>query len=103
MTLKELREGDWAQVIRIRGRGPFRRRLMEMGFIPGALVFVQKYAPLKDPIEFVIMGYHVSLRIAEADLVEVTTDLIPPEHFERRRGFRRGRGRSRRNRRWIKE
>lgn len=71
MTLRDLQEGDWAKIIRVRGRGPFRRRLMEMGFVPGSTVFVEKYAPLRDPVEFVIMGYHVSLRMEEAAHVEV--------------------------------
>lgn len=70
-TLRDCREGDRARVLAVGGQGAFRRRLMEMGFIPGADVFVQKYAPLRDPIEFVIKGYHVSLRRNEAALVSV--------------------------------
>ena len=48
------------------GSGTFRKRLQEMGFIRGSEVFVEKYAPLRDPIELVIKGYHVSLRVEEA-------------------------------------
>ncbi|MDH3774002.1 MAG: ferrous iron transport protein A, partial [Deltaproteobacteria bacterium] len=51
---------------RLNGRGTFRKRLQEMGFIRGSEVFVEKYAPLRDPIELVIKGYHVSLRVEEA-------------------------------------
>jgi len=99
MTLKDLKEGDWAQIVRVRGRGPFRRRLMEMGFVPGEAVYVEKYAPLRDPIDFLIMGYHVSLRIEEADMVEVTTSPVTtgvpwgrrggPKRGRRGRGWRR--------------
>lgn len=51
---------------------------MEMGFIPGETVFVQRYAPLKDPIEFVIKHYHVSLRREDSSFVEVT---LPPRRL----------------------
>jgi Fe2+ transport system protein FeoA len=93
MTLRDIKEGDYARIIHIRGSGPFRRRLMEMGFVPGETVFVQRYAPLRDPVEFIIMGYHVSLRRADASMIEVISPLSdhkpsvlaePP----RRRGWR---------------
>ena len=51
------------------GSGTFRKRLQEMGFIRGSEVFVEKYAPLRDPIELVIKGYHVSLRVEEASQI----------------------------------
>ncbi|MDP8256369.1 MAG: FeoA family protein [Candidatus Alcyoniella australis] len=70
-TLRDCREGDVATVLRVHGSGAFRRRLIEMGFTPGSVVRVEKYAPLKDPVEFVLKGYHVSLRREEADLVQV--------------------------------
>lgn len=70
-TLRECREGDRVRVVSVGGQGAFRLRLMEMGFVPGVDVFVQKYAPLRDPIEFVVKGYHVSLRRTEASLVTV--------------------------------
>jgi len=72
-TLLDLRQGESAQIIKIRGRGHFRRRLMEMGFVKGKEITVVKSAPLQDPIEYKIMGYHVSLRQSEAQLVEVLT------------------------------
>jgi ferrous iron transport protein A len=69
--LNELKTGDRAIIERVLGMGRFRHRLMEMGFVPGAEIFVQKYAPLKDPIEYIIKGYHVSLRHEEAEKVLV--------------------------------
>jgi Fur family ferric uptake transcriptional regulator len=65
-NLSQLQESQQAVIKRIDGGGHFRHRLMEMGFTPGTQVYVEKYAPLKDPIEFVIKGYHVSLRRDEA-------------------------------------
>ncbi|MCK7521455.1 MAG: ferrous iron transport protein A [Ignavibacteriales bacterium] len=61
-TLYDLSEGDDGIILKIKGRGQFRQRLMEMGFIPGKRVSVVKKAPLRDPVEYRIMGYHVSLR-----------------------------------------
>ena len=66
IPLSEFREGERGVIIRLNGGGTFRKRLQEMGFIRGSEVFVEKYAPLRDPIELVIKGYHVSLRVEEA-------------------------------------
>ena len=71
MNLSELREGQAAKVLRVGGNGPFRRRLLEMGFLRGTEVYVEKYAPLKDPIELILKGYHVSLRVEEAAHIEI--------------------------------
>lgn len=71
MNLSELREGQTATVARIGGEGPFRRRLLEMGFLRGTQIYVEKYAPLKDPIELILKGYHVSLRVEEAADIHV--------------------------------
>ena len=71
MNLSELREGQTATVTRIGGEGPFRRRLLEMGFLRGTQIYVEKYAPLKDPIELILKGYHVSLRVEEAADIHV--------------------------------
>ena len=73
MKLSELKEGQKAIIVKIYGRGTFRKRLSEMGFVRGKEITVIKYAPLKDPIEYNIMGYEVSLRRSEAELIEVTT------------------------------
>lgn len=71
MNLSELKEGQTATVCRIGGAGPFRRRLLEMGFLRGTEVYVEKYAPLKDPIELILKGYHISLGVDDAARVEV--------------------------------
>jgi ferrous iron transport protein B len=71
MTLNDLHTGDTATIIRIRGRGAFRKRITEMGFIRGKPVRVLKSAPLKDPVEYRILESNVSLRRSEAELIEV--------------------------------
>ena len=71
MSLSELREGQTASIVRVQGEGPFRRRLLEMGFLRGTEVYVEKYAPLRDPIELILKGYHLSLRVDEAARIEV--------------------------------
>lgn len=71
MDLSELKEGQTATVARVGGDGPFRRRLLEMGFLRGTDVYVEKYAPLRDPIELILKGYHVSLRMNEAARIQV--------------------------------
>jgi len=68
---------------------------MEMGFVPGETVFVQRYAPLRDPVEFVVKQYHVSLRRADAAMVEVVFLPIDQETADsgdklRARGWRHG-------------
>ena len=71
LTLYDLVEGEKAYIVKIKGRGQFRQRIMEMGFVTGKQVAVVKKAPLRDPIEYKIMGYDVSLRKSEARLIEV--------------------------------
>jgi Fe2+ transport system protein FeoA len=71
MTLNQLRSGQSATVRRVSGEGAIRRRLMDMGLVRGAQVDVVKSAPLGDPVEYRLHGYHLSLRRAEAGLVEV--------------------------------
>lgn len=80
MLLSELHTGESAIVVRVSGHGGFRRRIMEMGFVRGKEVKVLLNAPLKDPIKYQVMGYEVSLRRAEAAMIEVTTEheLAPP-------------------------
>ncbi len=70
-TLAELKEGDKGIITKVKGRGAFRKRIIEMGFVVGKPVIVIKNAPLRDPIEYNIMGYEVSLRRSEAALIEV--------------------------------
>jgi len=71
ITLYDLAEGEEGIILKIKGRGQFRQRLSEMGFVVGKKVSVIKKAPLRDPIEYKIMGYHISLRNSEAQLIEV--------------------------------
>jgi len=66
IPLSRFKEGECGVIIKVQGSGAFRKRLQEMGFIKGTEVFVEKYAPLRDPVELVIKGYHVSLRVGEA-------------------------------------
>ena len=74
MRLSELKTGESATILKVTGHGGFRRRIMEMGFIRGQRVEVILNAPLKDPIEYKIMGYDISLRRTEADMVVVLSD-----------------------------
>ena len=71
--LSELKTGEQGIIERVTGVGRFRQRLMEMGFVPGAEIVVEKFAPLRNPIEYVLKGYHVSLRHDEAEKVMVRT------------------------------
>ena len=71
--LSDVKTGDTAIITKVLGRGAFRKRITEMGFVKGKEVTVIKSAPLLDPIEYEIMGYKVSLRRSEAELVEVLT------------------------------
>ena len=73
MKLSELQNGESGIITKVMGRGAFRKRITEMGFVRGKKVTVIKNAPLRDPIEYSIMGYDVSLRRSEASLVEVIT------------------------------
>lgn len=70
-TLKELLPGQKGRVIKVAGGGAIRRRLLDMGVIPGAEIQMERYAPMGDPIEIKIRGYHLSLRMEEAEMVEI--------------------------------
>jgi len=73
-NLRELREGEKGIITKIRGRGEFRKRIIEMGFIRGKWVTVIKAAPLQDPVEYRILDSNVSLRLEEAELIDVVTE-----------------------------
>lgn len=73
MKLSELRTGDKGVIVKVMGRGAFRKRIIEMGFIRGKEVVVIQNAPLKDPIQYRLMGYDISLRRSEAALIEVVS------------------------------
>jgi Fe2+ transport system protein FeoA len=84
-SLRDLREGDRAVIQAVCGEGAFKRRLLEMGFMPGTVVLIKKYAPLRDPIELVIKGYHVSLRREEAQRVLVRRGSIQTQGNDRKK------------------
>lgn len=71
MTLAELKNGQNGVISKVHGRGPFRKRITEMGFVRGKIISVIKNAPLNDPIEYRLMDYNVSLRRNEAALIDV--------------------------------
>lgn len=71
MVLSELKTGESAIITKINGRGEFRKRITEMAFIKGQVVHVIKNAPLKDPVEYSLLGYEISLRRSEAEQIEV--------------------------------
>ena len=71
MTLKESRVNFSYRVVKIHGSGPFKRRIMDMGLTKGAEIFVRKVAPLGDPLEITVRGYELSVRKADAEMIEV--------------------------------
>lgn len=70
-TLKNVKVGQTVKVVKLHGEGPVRRRIMDMGITKGVEIYVRKVAPLGDPIEIFIRGYELSLRKADAEMVEV--------------------------------
>lgn len=74
MTLKDLRRGKSATVLKLNGEGALRRRIMDMGITRGTRLTVLKVAPLGDPIEISVRGYSLSLRKEDAALIEVSAD-----------------------------
>ncbi len=71
MLLSEMKENQTARIVHVGGNGALRRRILEMGILKGSEVYVEKYAPLKDPMELIVKGYHVSLRVEEAARISV--------------------------------
>lgn len=71
MQLNEVKESQKATITRVGGNGALRRRILEMGILKGTEIYVEKYAPLRDPLELVIKGCHVSLRVEEAANISV--------------------------------
>ena len=71
MTLKEAKIGQTVTVKKLTGEGAVKRRIMDMGITKGVEVYVRKVAPLGDPIEVTVRGYELSLRKADADMIEV--------------------------------
>lgn len=71
-TLKDIKIGGTAAVVRIHGEGAVKRRIMDMGVTKGTKVYVRKVAPLGDPVEVTVRGYELSIRKGDAELIEVT-------------------------------
>ncbi len=71
MRLSELKTGEYGVIVKVLGHGGFRKRIVEMGFIKGKVVEVLLNAPLQDPVKYKIMGYEVSLRHNEAEMIEI--------------------------------
>ncbi len=74
MLLSEMKEGQTGIIVHVGGNGALRRRVLEMGLTKGTEIYVEKYAPLKDPLELIIKGYHISLRVEEA--ANITVDRL---------------------------
>ncbi|MBR4555685.1 MAG: ferrous iron transport protein A [Ruminococcus sp.] len=71
-TLKETAVGQTVKIVRVHGEGAVRRRIMDMGMTKGTEVTVRKVAPLGDPIEITVRGYELSIRKADAEMVEIS-------------------------------
>ena len=72
-TLRDVKIGETVTVVKLHGEGAVKRRIMDMGITKGALVYVRKVAPLGDPIEVTVRNYELSLRKADAEMIEVET------------------------------
>lgn len=70
-TLKDVKVGSTVTVKKIAGEGPVKRRIMDMGITKGIQVYVRKVAPLGDPVEVTVRGYELSIRKADAEMIEV--------------------------------
>ncbi|OQY14565.1 MAG: FeoA family protein [Desulfobacteraceae bacterium 4572_187] len=71
MLLSEMKKGQTAKIETVGGNSALRRRILEMGILKGTQIYVEKYAPLKDPLELIIKGCHISLRVEEAARITV--------------------------------
>ena len=70
-TLKQVKVGEYAKVVKLHGEGAVKRRIMDMGITKGVEIYVRKVAPLGDPIEVTVRGYELSIRKADAEMIEV--------------------------------
>lgn len=71
MTLRETKTGQTVKVVKLNGEGAVKRRIMDMGITKGVEIYVRKVAPLGDPVEVTVRGYELSVRKADAEMVEV--------------------------------
>lgn len=70
-TLREIKIGKTAKVLKLHGEGAIKRRIMDMGITKGVEIYVRKVAPLGDPIELTVRGYELSIRKSDAEMIEV--------------------------------
>ncbi len=70
-TLKEAKVGETVKVVKLHGEGAVKRRIMDMGITRGAEIYIRKYAPLGDPIEVTVRGFELSIRKADAEMIEI--------------------------------
>ena len=70
-TLKQAKIGETVKVVKLHGEGAIKRRIMDMGIPRGTEIYIRKVAPLGDPIEVTVRGYELSLRKADADMIEI--------------------------------
>lgn len=70
-TLKDLKVGQRSRVVRLHGEGAVKRRIMDMGITKGTEIYVRKLAPLGDPMELTVRGYELSIRKADAEIIEM--------------------------------
>ena len=70
-TLNQVKVGETVKVTKIAGEGPIKRRIMDMGITKGTEIYIRKVAPLGDPVEVTVRGYELSLRKADAEMIEV--------------------------------
>ena len=70
-TLKQVKIGSTVRVVKLHGEGAVKRRIMDMGITKGVEVYIRKVAPLGDPIEVTVRGYELSLRKADAEMIEI--------------------------------
>ena len=70
-TLKQAKIGETVRIVKLHGEGAVKRRIMDMGITKGVEIYIRKVAPLGDPIEISVRGYELSLRKADADIIEV--------------------------------
>ena len=75
MTLKDTQPGEKVKIVKLNGEGATKRRIMDMGITKGVEIFVRKVAPLGDPIEVTVRGYELSVRKADAQLIEVEKNM----------------------------
>jgi Fe2+ transport system protein A len=73
-TLRQAKVGQTVKVVRLHGEGAIKRRIMDMGITKGVEIYVRKVAPLGDPVEVTVRGYELSLRKADAEMIEISDE-----------------------------